>query len=1202
MKQGASRWRRRAAIAAALLVALPLLVALTPIDEALVGWFVGSQSGVDLVIGKLEWPLFKPLRAEEVEARLPDAEEPFFTASVASIEFGLFPPRLVEVALERPRLIVTEQEDGGFDVLALRGEGPGEPVAPPPLAVSGGLLELHGKGPFQSRLREFVADDVAAVLAVDALRVEPSDDGSAAITGTLKLCGLVPLELAASTQSGRLIGGSVRIDPAAPVDLAALKRSAAPELRRWLEENALEGRVVGAAQLIDAAGARVPSVDLEVEQLALRPVAFPVALHGFAGRIELRDGDLVVEELRGKVGDASLSLEGRVDDVAGRAAARVVARLDQATLDEPMRAALMGDRLGRKFLEAFEPGGRYSCTATIESSRDMPSPHLVLELLLEQMHGTFRGFVTEDGRRHGFPLKVERVQGLVVASNERSTFLDVTGFAKSGARAEASGTIVGETVEGDVEGEAIVIDADLLAAVESELGPFVPRLVAELGATGTFAALARYAVDAAGKLTLALDLTPRAVTLRPRAFPFPSLLDSGVVRVAHDGIVIDGISGRASGGTVRIDGRVGVEGDAPAFDVTTRWRGIECDAAFVAACVAAGGPRVEELLARLAPAGRLDVAVRLVRTAAGGPIATEITIEPRGASLGLEAGVRIEAIEGAFTLARASEEAPFSFDCESAGGLRGAACGGSVAVRGRSGDCLEGEFIATFGAIALEAPLHDALEWQAPFVARLVDAHEIRGTLRGRATIALRAGATVVTGLELSPDRRADDPVDAPPSIRAAPPWIPLPIEWNEGVLRIELPDGRITFERLDGALGEGRVTVGGGDFAPEEDGFSARLDVEIDALPFSEWLALALGPTRAAALASFGPLGRTHAVVHQLTFQLTDGGDTLRRLTATGAIDARGWTFYTGGALREISGRLEVVDLVLERNVGTVADVRAEARLSGVTLRVGDERFSAIEAELLLDQGRLSVPWIAADFAGGRLLREKNHFTVELSGEMPFDGHLELFSADVSRLLGDDQPTMRGLVGRVDASLGLRGSARSLFSDAELIGLEAEGTVRIQDAKLWSIPLFDKLYSLAVLPLVGGGDEGEAEPPRWTRGAIDFTLHGIYMRVAKVELEGEPLILRGEGTLGAERLSLRFYPELRSGFGFVRDLPLVGWVVDLLFALLERQVGAFIFQGPYESPEVLWDPVALPSEELGIQLERPRTSGRRTRTTAERF
>jgi hypothetical protein len=1202
MNRGASRWRRRAAIAVALLVVLALLFVATPLDEALVGWVVGRAAGIDLVIGRLEWPFFKPLRMEEVEARLPGASDPCFTAGVATLDVGLFPPRLGAVALERPRLIATEQEDGSFDVLALRGEGPGEPVAPPPLVVTGGLLELRGQGPFQRRLREFVADDVAAALAVDSLRIEPSDDGSAAITGTLKLCGVVPLELSASTQSGRLIGGSVRIDPAAPIDLAALKRSAAPELRRWLEENALEGRVVGAAQLIDAAGARVPSVDVEVEALALKPAAFPVALHGFSGRIELRDGNLVVEKLRGKCGDATLSIEGRVDDVLGRAAARVVARLDQAVLDEPMRAALMGDRLGRKFLEAFEPGGRYSCTATIESSREMAAPHLVLELLLEQMHGTFRGFVTEDGKRHGFPLKVERVQGLVVASNERSTFLDITGFAKSGARAEASGTIVGDTVEGDVEGEAIVIDADLLAAVEAELGPFVPRLVADLGATGTFAALARYTVDAAGNLALAIDLTPRAVTLQPKAFPFPSLLDAGVVRVARDGITIDGLSGRANGGTVRIDGRVGVEGDAPAFDVTTRWRAIECDAAFLAACAAAGGPEVEELLTRLAPSGRLDVSVRLVRAVAGGPIATEITIEPRGASLGLRAGVRIEAIEGAFTLARAAEGEPFSFDCETAGGLRGVACGGTVAVRGRSGDCKEGAFVATFGSIAIEAALHDALEWQAPFVARLVDAHEIRGTLRGRAVIALRDGVTAVTGLELSPDRRSDDPVDAPPSIRAAPPWIPLPLEWNEGVLRVELPEGRITFERLDGSLGEGRVTVGGGDFAPEEDGFSARLDVEIDALPFSEWLSLALGPARSAALAGFGPLGRTHAVIHELTFQLTDGGDTLRRLTATGAIDARGWTFYTGGALRELSGRLEVVDLLLERNLGTVADVRAEARLSGVTLRVGDERFSAIDAELLLEQGRLSVPWIAADFAGGRLLREKNHFTVELSGEMPFDGHLELFAADVSRLLGDDKPSMRALVGRVDAALGLRGSARSLFNDAELIGLEAEGTVRIQDAKLWSIPVFDKLYSLAVLPLVGGGDEGEAEPPRWTRGAIDFTLHGIYMRVARVELEGEPLILRGEGTLGAERLSLRFYPELRSGFGFVRDLPLVGWVVDLLFALLERQVGAFIFQGPYESPEVLWDPVALPSEDLGIQLERPRTSGRRTRTTAERF
>src|SRR6185295_1970737 len=136
------------------------------------------------------------------------------------------------------------------------------------------------------------------------------------------------------------------------------------------------------------------------------------------------------------------------------------------------------------------------------------------------------------------------------------------------------------------------------------------------------------------------------------------------------------------------------------------------------------------------------------------------------------------------------------------------------------------------------------------------------------------------------------------------------------------------------------------------------------------------------------------------------------------------------------------------------IEDVRADGRLEGISVDLGGMRFSNVQSDLLLADGRLTIPWLSAEFAGGRLLRERNHLGITLLGEMPIDGQLEILSADVSRLLGDDVPRMRGLAGRVDADVRFSGRGRPLFRGQGLTSLEAAGKVEVHDAKLWTIPL----------------------------------------------------------------------------------------------------------------------------------------------------
>ena len=1195
------RWRRWLVAVLWIAVVLAALVALTPLDEVVVASVAGHAAGVELEIGKIEWPLFGRLEVREVEARWPTASEPFLTVASAKCDVGWFPPRIVTAVIERPRLVATEYADGTLDLDSLRQEpakgGGGEL---PTVTLRDGAAELRGDGPLHRLLRGVVAADVPAKVAIAELTLVPKPGGLAVIRGGGTLFDLLSLEVEAALQAGTLASAEARVDPRAPLDFAALRARFAAPIAQWLEKNALTGRASGAIRVASAAAGSDLAIvaELDLEGLGLIPEVFPAPITGLTGRVTWRDGALVIEGLHGACGDAALSIHGRVDDLAGAAATRVVAAFERATLDDAMRAACRTDAIGRMMLEAFEPEGRWNCTATVVAGRDRDF-RLELDIGLDELSGCFRGFLDEEGRRHGFPMRFERVHGRVVAAPDRSWFRDVVGFTRYGGSARASGEILGVTVTGDVEGDQLRIDDELLAAVESELGPALPSLVRELGLAGTFATVARYALDAEENFTLTLALTPRAITLAPAAFPLAAVLDVGHVHVDDTGIRIEGLCGRVGGGTLRIDGEIGLADDPP-FEVRVAARGVEWGREALAACRAAGGEALARQLEELDPAGRFDVDLVIAHAAAGAPSVTTVTVRPRGVDLTLAASLRATAIEGAFVLTLLGAEPP-RFDL-GPGGLRGRRGGGAIALLPAATP--GGLWRAEAGAIAIDDAFVAMVAPALPKVAELLREHQVRGHLRGIGAIdpGDRDRAPALAWVELAPDRALDAPSSEPPVIVAQPPWLPLPLEWRSGSMHIDAPTGEVMFGRLEGRLGDARAIVGGGSFTPTAGGLEARLDMQLDGLPFSEFLALVLGDARARSMDTFGPIGKARAEIQELTFTLGDGGDALRSLSARGLLDAHGFSFYAGGALREVTGRLHVESLAFERRADGGDSLRAEGELSRVTFQLGDQRFTSLDAELVLQDGRLSIPWLAADFAGGRLPREKNHFALELAGAMPFEGRLEVVAADISRVLGDDVPSMKSLVGRVDASVGLRGGAGTLLRDGEVTALEAGGSVRIADAKLWSIPVFDVLYSQAVLPLIGLEWGGPTEPPRWTRGAIDFALQGIVLQLSKIELEGEPLILRGTGTLGPERLRLDLYPEVRTGLGFVRDFPRVGWVADLVFSLLEKQVGAFVVVGAYGSPEVVWNPVSLPRDEFDIEFERPRTSPRRSRTPAERF
>lgn len=1205
-----SRRRLRARrIALVLLVAacaIALVCATTRLDERLAGAAVGRSLGAAVTIAKLDWRIDGSVRAREVVAALP-ASPPFFGAERVDLELGLLPPRVVAVVLFGTRVVATERADGRIDLqeLARGGERRG---TLPELRVEGGSLELRGEGPLREQLRGVIAADWPASLAIERLSATDDGRGATVVRGAVRAWEVARIQLDGRARSGRLERFTARVGAADAVDLERLRDRLAPPIASWLSENGLAGAVAGEVAVDWMEGVAGLSAALDLLGVAVTPAVFPVPVADLRGRIRLRGGDLAVGPLVGRHAGAAVTISGRVEDPSGRARSHLVVRADSAPIGDELRRALAQDEFGRDLLAALAPEGRYSVTATIDSDAASEEPRLLLEIDLEECAGAFHGFADSEGVRRGLPVRIERIRGRVRAASEGTEFERCVGFTRGGARVEASARADEAALDGAVHAFDVPIDEELLAAVDRDVSPVVREVVALLGLSGRFDASALFSWRPERGTVVDVTLEPRAIGLRPPAFPFAVCIEGGRVVIAGDRVRLEALHGVRGSGSVRIDGEIGEAEDPgiePPISIVLRARGIEIDPELVLACHALEDARVAEVLDRMQPRGRLDLEVRWERARTDAPLIMTVRVEPRDVRMLLGDGVTpASRVNGSVTFRRGGD-GPVELDLESDGGIAAVVLDGRVRMTGRLDEEARGRLRLHGERLRIGEELQIALQPIAPELAALLASHGVDGRVRVDCELEPREGRLQPIRVDVEPDSGDAPDDDGLTGVTVTPPWLPLPVQWLRGVMRADLDARRVTFDRLTGFLGDAHLAVAGGSFQLASDGLTASLAAGVDGLPFTQWIELVFGAERQRGFVAYGPLGRTRIALRQFEFHLASDGAVLDRLVAAGDVDFDGWTFYTGGGLRNLTGRLEVPSLAFGRSAGGVADLRAEGRLVDVTLEAGALRFSDLDCDLLLRDGRLSVPWLSADFAGGRLGPERNHLTIALEGAMPFDGRFELESGDVSRVLGNEQPRMRGLVGRVDANVAFRGAAGPILRDGGVTGLEAAGTISIRDAKLWSIPIFDILYSKAVLPLVGTseGEGGAAEPPKWNRGVVDFALQGVSVRLSKIVLEGEPLVLRGEGTLGPNRLSIHFYPEVRTGVGFLRDLPVLGWILHPILALVEREVGAFRFQGPYGRPEVKWDPVRfVPRPDLAIRLERPRTSTPRNGASPERF
>src|SRR6185369_1492393 len=276
-----------------------------------------------------------------------------------------------------------------------------------------------------------------------------------------------------------------------------------------LKSNEVKGRASGEVRVTFGAAARVEA-DVDLQDVSFRSPAFPVTLSDLRGRVELRGDEVRMPGLTGRHGPGAVRISGELRDLASRAAAHLVVHVDSAVSDDELHAALQDDRVGKVVDDALHPEGRYSVTATIDALAG-ETPHLALDLELEDNALLFEGFLSDDGRRHGLPMRVESIRGRVAVGMQESAWERITGFTRGGARVESSAKIVLDRVTGTVSAFDAPVDEELIAAAVKEVGPVVREVVDLLRLRGTFDAVARF--DVQDELDLRIEAHPKALTV-----------------------------------------------------------------------------------------------------------------------------------------------------------------------------------------------------------------------------------------------------------------------------------------------------------------------------------------------------------------------------------------------------------------------------------------------------------------------------------------------------------------------------------------------------------------------------------------------------------------------------------------------------------------------------------------------------------------
>ncbi len=302
--------------------------------------------------------------------------------------------------------------------------------------------------------------------------------------------------------------------------------------------------------------------------------------------------------------------------------------------------------------------------------------------------------------------------------------------------------------------------------------------------------------------------------------------------------------------------------------------------------------------------------------------------------------------------------------------------------------------------------------------------------------------------------------------------------------------------------------------------------------------------------------------VLKPLVITTQESGDVV----LAGLIELRSFTIDVGVELKQLSGRIEIEQLMLGTGGG------GRGRIEGIAGRIAGLSVSRLSAPVDWTGGVLRIPAISGVLVGGELVGD---FVMHTAEPVAYEGNATVRGFNVAALRDDLAPSGAAYEGK--------GMARVTFQNrgGEARDLTAAGEVKIRGGQLGDLPLVANAFTLS--------DEmfGVEDRPQFERADVEFKLEKEVFTFSRLDLAGPLFEMPGTGTLDLNGVvDLRFTPDFIKGILLPGVMQIPGLGPFLRGVLREEVLYAVRIHGDLGSTRTDVVPLPLFGYERGSDFE----------------
>ncbi|MEW6742845.1 MAG: AsmA-like C-terminal region-containing protein [Planctomycetota bacterium] len=1163
MKAILRRWLLRGVLGLVLVGAAIGCLLASPLLEYFVARQLSEMLGATVRLGDADLGLdgVITLRGVEVLLRRREPEMRLGYASLIRVDaFDGFTYRPRVVTIEDADLFAIEREEGGFElpqIAAAAGEREAEWQRLPKIALRKCRLHLLGSGPARRAFRQWLQGADVPRIERLSLELQPSADGTSVVRGDLELYPLGRVEL-----RGKVTGFGSSLELMASLKgwrLDDLSRSPAwhADIARFAEANRLAGMVdlqVGYRAGGPAGAALSASALLADGRAAFTPCALP--LEGVSAELRLEGDTLRCTRLEATSGPTRVTGSGQVEKLwdAGEFEGRV--QVTGLELGDELRSVL--DPALHRGYDDFAPRGPLDleCRLTGSLSKGTLEPHV--EVQLNGVSASYDGHLNpRTGRWSGFPYRLHDLRGRVQVEPGLIRLQGLRGLAGEEASSGAvtlSGDIrdAGSVYELAIRCEGVRVGEKLRHAIYVAAGEAEGQAFDQFDPAGTVDAGVRV-VRSIGEPSphVFVDVTLRDVTASYEVVPYPLEQMRGRLQIEPGKVTMRGLQGRHGDAIIVIDGLIELAregGPAPA-DLHIRGRRVPLDEELRAAVSHEVAPESLEVFEQLGISGEASFHMHFVRrgragSGAGRPRYLLSGRVERGRVRPQPFPLPVEDVTAEFRFGDL-QDGVFTIEVPWFEGHRGGGLVRSSYYSRAGGDRrLDVEALEQ----ALDPDFLVALEAASPRDAILLRECRLRGTL----------------DLEYSAVRDASGQESATAEVTVRDGGVSLaalPHEFEriDGHMCIELgaPETRpvLHLEQMTARFGKGLVSVSEARIASTD----GRLELDMVGTATDIQVSTALTQTLHQEVQEFfqalAPAGEADISPLRLSLVYDRSRTPALQMRYSGELLLRNAVLEGVIPATALRGTLQIEG---QRGEGSRA-FDARATVSNLEMLFQGCRFEGLSAHLSVTPDGLAVENLQGNVAGGLLPPDQNAFFIGLDPPYPFRGRLVFEDADLQQVGSPGGSLSRPLQGRLAGVFDFTGEAEHVNR------LQGTGRLQVREGQLWELPLFATLFRKGLLRNLGVGSV-----PVFDEGHVDFRVAQGEIVIDEFVLESPALKLSGRGRAGPSGLNLTVVPSVAP------SIPVLGIIVDPIFDLIKRGTLAFQVAGPFDNPEIAWNPGIL--------------------------